>query len=1027
MTKIRQLGSLMNAAPRMYIERNPLLKAHQSAADKMKRNQPTMMIGFNAVKIVLLFALLPISLVTTRLEAEERKQQIDYSAELPRVPALEPEQAMKRIEVAEGFEIQLVASEPLVTSPVAIEWDAVGGMFVCEMRGYSENRDDAISRIRYLTDSNHDGTYDQATVYADKLLWPTAIFPYKGGLFVADAPDIFYYKDADGDGVAEYRKHILTGFGFSNVQGLFNSFRWGLDNQIHIACSSVGGMIHPPGRAQDSLNVRGRDLSFDPDTYAFRVTSGGAQHGMCFDDWGRKFASSNSDHIQQVIYEDRYLARSPFVAAPSARRSIALDGPQAPVFRISPVEPWRIVRTRLRVGGVVPGPVEGGGRPSGYFTGATGITIYRGDNWEQQYRGVAIVGDVGSNLIHRKRIEQKSIEMIAKRMDPSSEFVRSSDIWFRPAQFANAPDGTLHVVDVCREVIEHPKSLPPEIKQHLDLNSGRDRGRIYRIMKKGSVIRRNPNLKELNGDQLIALLDHRNAWHRETASRLLYEQQDTANIPKLIEQSNLASLPQGRIHALHALKGLKGLTTECLSHALNDTHHQVRRHALLLLEDFSDKGKLNDLVETLANDPNAETRYQLAFSIAEYNHPRKSEILTRLALENSDSPWLQLAILSSAGEGASEVFANLVTQQSFRTPAAAEMLVKLSQLIVRQNQPDRTRVALASLETLSTSDPQFALPILGTYRTVKNNPDATVRFTNTFSRLIGKACQQALDSGLSNTARLKAIDSLGFGNWKEVGSTLQKIIQEQEDPSLTDRALSIAVKFQEPVISEWLINDWGQQTPQRRKLSIEAIFSRPERIKHLFTSISSGDVPINEIPRSRYTAAANSRDPIIKARALEFLRQTATASRDDVFKIYQTALRAAADPVNGKMVFRKHCASCHRIEEMGYQLGPNLASVKSRGPEAILINVLDPNLEVNPQYINYLMLKTDGATATGMIVSENATSVTLKRAEGVTESVLREDIEQMQSSKKSIMPEGLEKSISPQEMADLISYLMKVQ
>ena len=202
----------------------------------------------------------------TSIQAQGKPEPIDYSAELPRVPALEPEEAAKRIEVADGFEIQLVAAEPMINSPVAIEWDAKGGMFVCEMRGYSENRDDAISRVRYLTDTNRDGTYDRVTTFAEGLLWPTAIFPYKNGLFVADAPHLYYYRDNNQDGVADDRKIVLTGFAMSNVQGLVNSFRWGLDNRIHVACSSVGGSVHRPGEEDAALNVRGRDLSFNPDT-----------------------------------------------------------------------------------------------------------------------------------------------------------------------------------------------------------------------------------------------------------------------------------------------------------------------------------------------------------------------------------------------------------------------------------------------------------------------------------------------------------------------------------------------------------------------------------------------------------------------------------------------------------------------------------------------------------------------------------------------------------------------------------------
>ncbi len=963
----------------------------------------------------------------TSIQAQGKPEPIDYSAELPRVPALEPEEAAKRIEVADGYEIQLVAAEPMINSPVAIEWDAKGGMFVCEMRGYSENRDDAISRVRYLTDTNRDGTYDRVTTFAEGLLWPTAIFPYKNGLFVADAPHLYYYRDNNQDGVADDRKIVLTGFAMSNVQGLVNSFRWGLDNRIHVACSSVGGSVHRPGEEDAALNVRGRDLSFNPDTYEFTVTSGGAQHGMCFDDWGHKFASSNSDHIQQVIYQDRYLKRNRFLTAPSSRLSIAADGPQAPVFRISPVEPWRIVRTRLRVGGVVSGPVEGGGRPSGYFTGATGVTIYRGDNWPAEDRGVAIVGDVGSNLIHRKRITQETIQMKAERMDPSTEFARSSDIWFRPAQFANAPDGSLHVVDVCREVIEHPRSLPPEIKKHLDLNSGRDRGRIFRIIQKGSSTRTNPDLSIVKSEQLVALLEHPNAWHRETSARLLYERQATTVIPELVSLAKTASIPQGKIHSLRSLSGLRALTTDVLKDALDDPHPQVRRHAIQLSEELADQTALHQKLARLAQDPNAEVRYQLAFSMGEFNHPKKAEILTELVRKGAESKWITLAAMSSLRDEAGEVFAELITNNDFQSSAAADMLSSLAQMIVRENDAQQVSTALEGLSKMKNAEPSFALPLLGKFREIRQETVKTDAFQKQFDSLITITIKQAVDSELELDRRLIAVNSLAFGDWSQVQNPLVALATQDPSSLLSTAALRVASQFNQSSVTDLLLEGWNQQTPDRRKMVIEAVFARQERIKVLFDRISDGIIPVSEIPRSRYTVAANSRNAEIKNAALAFLRKTATVSRDAILKNYRTAMEESGNPNDGRVVFRKHCVGCHKVEGQGYELGPNLSAMKARGADAILANILDPNLEVNPQYINYILLKVDGTSATGMIASENATTVTLKRAEGASETILREDIEQMQSSRKSIMPEELEKSISPREMADLVAYLMTAQ
>ena len=371
------------------------------------------------------------------------------------------------------------------------------------------------------------------------------------------APDLLYCKDTDGDGIADVRKVLFTGFGRSNVQGLMNSLHWTLDNRIQGATSS--SCDTDPRRAGDEtpalpIVLSGRDFSFDPRTLDFTPVSGGAQHGMTFDDWGRKFVCWNSDHIQMVMFEDRYLARNRYLAAPSPRVSIAADGPQAEVFRISPVEPWRIVRTRLRVSGVSPGIVEGGGRAAGYFTGATGTTIYRGNAWPAEYRGQAFVGDVGSNIVHRKILEPDGVGFIARRVDEKPEFVASRDIWFRPAQFANAPDGCLYIADVYREVIEHPLSLPPEIKKHLDLTSGRDRGRIYRVVPEGFRQPKLPQLGAASTGELVAALADRNGWTRtagdcSTNGRMRVAGRATGNsLPK-------RPSPEGRMHALYALRG----------------------------------------------------------------------------------------------------------------------------------------------------------------------------------------------------------------------------------------------------------------------------------------------------------------------------------------------------------------------------------------------------------------------------------------------------------------------------------------
>ena len=249
--------------------------------------------------------------------------------------------------------------------------------------------------------------------------------------------------------------------------------------------ASNGGTIQNRLRPeQKPVSVRGRDFRFKPDGSAFEAISGGGQFGHCFDDWGHRFTCNNSNHIRQIVLPSRYLERNPDLTPPAVILDIAAEGPASPVYRISPAEPWRVVRTRQRAAD----PAMVRRLPptelfaTGFFTSATGITIYRGSAYPPEYRGNAFVGDVGGNLIHRKTLEIDGATYLARRADLKGEFLASTDNWFRPVNFANTPEGTLLILDMYRETIEHPFSIPEPIKKHLDLTSGKDRGRLYELV-----------------------------------------------------------------------------------------------------------------------------------------------------------------------------------------------------------------------------------------------------------------------------------------------------------------------------------------------------------------------------------------------------------------------------------------------------------------------------------------------------------------------------------------------------------------
>jgi putative membrane-bound dehydrogenase-like protein len=962
----------------------------------------------------------------------------DLSSELPRTKPLEPAEAIKSISISPGFHVELAASEPLVRSPVAIEFDERGRLFVVEMRDYSEQDMDSLGAVRLLEDSDGDGRFDKSSVYVDSLSWPTAVTCFDGGIFVGAAPDIWYCKDTDGDGRADLRKRVFTGFGRGNVQGLLNSFRWGLDNRIHGATSSAGGRIqivdHPDRPAVD---VGGRDFSFDPRSLDFRAESGGGQHGMCFDDWGRKFVCSNSDHLQLVMFEDRYFARNPRYAAPAARKSIAADGPAAEVFRTSPVEPWRIVRTRLRLAKQAPGPIEGGGRAAGYFTGATGVTVYRGNAFPKEVVGQAFIGDVGGNLVHRKSLTPDGLTLVGKRIDADREFLSSSDIWFRPAQFANAPDGCLYVVDMYREVIEHPASLPPQIKPHLDLTSGRDRGRIYKVAPGQYVVRKPPRLGLAGTSQLVARLADRNGWDRDTAARLLFERQDPAAVRPLRELARRSPLPLARMHVLHVLDGLKSLDAATLLPALGDSEAGVREHAVRLAEHgaLADPAVREQLL-SMANDPDLHVRYQLAFTLGELPGEEPVAALAQILTQDASDPYLRGAMFSSISGRAGVMLGHLLANADFRGSSdGLAILGQLAEQIGAESNAGELRSFEAALTSLPAAEESVTTPLVlglvdGRSRARRPAsdplPELSPRVAAAREQLL-ESCRRMAGGDAPNPERIEAIRTLRIGEFEPASTVLTALLDNRNSQDIQLATIETLGRFDSPAVAGILIGAWPHLSPRLRSAASDVLFSRPKWILAVLDAIDAGQITVAEIDSARLKLLELRPDASIRDRVQRLAAKLQTGPRQEVVAAYQTALTLAADEKRGKATFQKTCSSCHRLDDVGFEIGPSLAAIKNRGPEAILLNVLDPNREVNPQYVNYIAVLNDGRTLNGIIASETATGITLKRAENATDNVQRADLEQLQSTRQSIMPEGLEKQLSQQDIADVIAYLMSLK
>ena len=953
----------------------------------------------------------------------------NYAAELPRIAATEPKDALATFQVVDGFEIQQTAAEPLVSDPVAMSFDADGRLFVAEMRDYSEQATEHLGVIRVLTDTDSDGRFDDSRVFAEELSWPTAIICANGGVFVGAAPEIIFLKDTDADYKADVREVVFTGFGRQNVQGLINSFLWGPDNRIYGSASSMGGKITSPKYPdREGIECRGRDFSFDPTTLQIRTETGGGQHGMSFDDFGHRFVSANSDHAQMIVYRDEYLSRSPLPSAAPARVSIAVDGGQAPVFRISPVEPWRIVRTRLRASGLSKGLVEGGGRPAGYFTGATGITIYRGDVWPAETKGIAIIGDVGSNIVHRKRLTEDGVAWKAERMDPGRELVASKDIWFRPVQYANAPDGCLQVLDMYRETIEHPASLPPEIKKHLDLTSGRDRGRLYRIAPAGWTAQAVAKSGKATAAELAPMLEHPNSWHRETAGRLIYERQDKSIVPTL--QSRLRKSPSdvGRFCLLASLEGLESLSEDDVVVGLNDASPGVRERAILASEKFLSSSAVLEKLLTMTDDQNARVRMQLAFSLGEFPASKsRREALQKLLASSGKDRWIRTAVFSSLGSEANDALTSLAGDASFSPDVAAVTLTELADLVARRTTTQEDWNSLSAVINQRANGPALQVRMLQAIYAANKAAESNPVFQELTAELIRNARAKAADSEADPDLRAAALAALSLSNYTSDGALLLGSMDSTQPPAVQTAAMATLLRFGDDNVARELLSRWSMLSPKLSEQARDGLLSRTSWAVLLLDDIVNGKLAQTTLTQTDLQRLADLPDEAVRSRAIKLLELSAGSSRDDVLRSFQVSLSLKGDPDRGADVFKQHCAVCHQVGTVGNQVGPNLATLKNRGPEAILTNVLDPNREVNPAWRDYVALTIDGTTHNGVLVAESASSLTLRRAEAKETSLLRADLEVLRDTGRSLMPEGLEKKIDTQAMSDLIAWIMRLE
>jgi putative membrane-bound dehydrogenase-like protein len=970
----------------------------------------------------------------------------------PPAGPLSPPEERATFRVPKGFRVELVACEPAVIDPVAMAFDEDGRLFVAEMRGYPNGgiaRGNVTSgRVKMLEDRDGDGYYETSTVYADNLRFPTAVMPWRGGLLVANAPDILYLEDTKKAGKADLRRTLYTGFNLANIQQLINSLQWGLDNWVHGCAGNDGGTVRSAEKSDaPPVTLRARGVRFHPDVPAsLEPTSGGGQYGLAPDEWGRWFTATNSQHLRHVILPDHYLRRNPALAVSAVTLDVPDHGAACLVHRISPFEAWRVERTTRRKDGpdarrfpateLVPG---------GYVTSACSPVIYAAGLFPKEFHGNSFVCDPANNLIHRDVLVPNGATFTAKRGDKDCEFLASTDTWFRPVHLTIGPDGALYVLDFYREVIETPLSLPDDIKKKLNLES-RGRGRIWRVVPEGHKIdpkRRKPGLRKASTDDLVTHLADANVWWRLTAQRLLVERQDRAAVKPLERLARESKSAVGRAHALWTLHGLGRLSDGLMESALKDPEAGVREQALRLAEDrLSVSAKLRAAAVRLADDPSARVRFQLAFSLGATDAAEAVDALAKLARHKETDSWTQTAILSSVGRSAPGLLAELAGSRAFTRSATAaqlQMLARVAAVVgARADDAELARALNLLVREGKRAEPWQAAVLEGLGQGMRNSarpldqvwekPSPALKEAVAGARaLFEQAATAGRDAKRPPAERAAAARLLGHGPYALAAATLPELLKPQAPPEVQLAAVRGLALHNRPQVAGLLLGPWDGYSPSVRREVLEALFARPARLTALLDALEQKKVLANQLEPLRVQQLRKYPNVKVRERAAKLLAGQVAPERGKVVEAYRSALDLKADTARGKMVFKKTCATCHRLENEGFEVGPDLLSaLRNKSQEQLLVDILDPSREVDPRYLNYLVTTKKGQSLTGMIAAETASSITLRRGEKAEDTLLRSQIDTIEGTGKSVMPEGLEMQLSKQDLADVIAYLQSV-
>ena len=1007
-------------------------------------------------------------------------QTIERAADAPRPKS--PAESAACFRVPDGFELTLIANEPTVVDPTGLAWDANGQLYVCELHGYNLeghiditelNKTGELDRevrrieaedwakqaaepgvygtIKRLIDGDGDGHMETAVIFADRLPPCYGIIPSRDGVIVTCAPHILFLADRDGDGKAEVRETLFTGFGRGKLERGINNPRLSFDNWIYVSHGG-GGKITGPA-LKGTVQLGNTDFRFRADGSAIEpVTGVNNTFGATMTDYGQRFLITGGGHaLYATPLPYRYLLRNPYVASP---RSTMNAANYSQVYPASQPHPWRQKR------GDDPNWVRFYGaheaKPNGNFTSACGQLIYRSAQFPDEYRDNHFSCDPQQNLIHRCFVTREGTEYRVRRANPDqqTEFLSSTDGWFRPNNLQIGPDGSIFIVDMYREIIEDYSAIPRFLQQQYGLNQGNDRGRLWKLTWQNAEHRATPKLSSATDGELVELLDHTDAWWRLTAQRLLRERSPLTNGQELREFIARAKSWQGQLHALYLLKELQLLRPTDVVVALKSPHFGLRIHGLRLSEPWlADDSELFSSVIRLQDDPDAHVRLQLALSLGQAGNAQAIATLVKLAQKDGDLTWMPAAILSSMTETPDEFISGLL-QESDPSSSSEGLLRSLAATtgakrdaaevdrvlaLAGQGKPEAAapllRGLLEGLERSSAKPMTLPQGADNLAQWIAGNDDEQRELALSISRQLGQettpairkvfaeAATKATDPNVALPLRLAAMKLLRSCDTKNFAPALAAVLQPQHPDALQLAAIESAEPHTSNIVGETMVNAWSQSTPSIQSEILNALLEREDRLPQVLQAVESSQIPASALTPFQRLKLLEHPNPTIQQRSQAiFARLTEASESDTRLSEYLAALKSDANLVRGSSLFKKHCQTCHQIDGEGHAVGPNLTGEAHRADETWVRDVLLPSATIASGYSTYTATTEDGRILSGVLASESATSILLRQQEGKEQSVLRNNLESLRASSVSLMPADFNKQVTPEELRDIIAF-----